>query len=109
MPADRQLAHMVFFSLNDKSEEKKSALVASCDEYLTGHEGTVYYSAGVRVEELQRDVNDREFDVALHVIFKNKAAHDKYQQHERHLKFIETNRANWAKVRVFDSFETSKK
>jgi len=109
MAADRQLAHMVFFTLKDKSDERKAALVASCDEFLTRHDGTVYFSAGVRVEELQRDVNDHEFDVGLHVVFENKAAHDKYQEHERHLEFIEKNRENWAQVRVFDSYLTSKK
>jgi hypothetical protein len=37
-------------------------------------------------------------------VFKDKAAHDKYQTHERHLKFIEENKALWGKVRVFDSY-----
>ena len=48
-------------------------------------------------------MNDRDFDVALHVVFKDKAAHDEYQKTARHLKFIEENQANWKKVRVFDS------
>jgi hypothetical protein len=53
---------------------------------------------------MQRDVNDRDFDVALHVVFRNRAAHDKYQTHPRHLKFIEEAKALWKKVRVFDSY-----
>ena len=36
----------------------------------------------------QREVNDQDFEVALHVVFTNKEAHDKYQTHERHLQFI---------------------
>jgi hypothetical protein len=32
------------------------------------------------------------------------AAHDKYQDHERHKKFIDENKGNWDKVRVFDSW-----
>ena len=59
---------------------------------------------GVLAEEFQRDVNDRDFDVALNLVFENKAAHDKYQEHPRHTKFIEENRDTWAKVRVFDSY-----
>ena len=39
-----------------------------------------------------------------HLVFVNKAAHDKYQEHPRHLKFIEENKENWEKVRVFDSY-----
>jgi hypothetical protein len=42
--------------------------------------------------------------VALHIIFKDKAAHDRYQDHPRHKQFIEENQANWKKVRVFDSY-----
>ena len=49
-------------------------------------------------------MNDRDFDVALHLVFKNKAAHDKYSTAERHMKFIEETKANWKKVRVFDSY-----
>jgi hypothetical protein len=98
------LAHMVYFSLEDRSGEAIEKLVASCNELLSGHEGTVYFSVGVLAEDLDRDVNDRDFDVALHLVFENKAAHDTYQTHPRHLKFIEENRPGLKKVRVFDSY-----
>ena len=48
-------------------------------------------------------VNDRDFDVALHVVFDTPANQDIYQTAPMHLKFIEEEKANWAKVRVFDS------
>lgn len=99
-----QLAHMVFFQLNEDSDAAKQKLVAACDKYLSEHEGTVYYSAGVLAEDLDREVNVRDFHVALHLVFENKAAHDKYQTHPRHLKFIEENKADWKGVRVFDSY-----
>ena len=51
-----------------------------------------------------RPVNDKDFDVALNLVFRNKAAHDTYQSHARHQKFIEKCQANWDKVRVFDSY-----
>ncbi|MCA9162708.1 MAG: Dabb family protein [Planctomycetales bacterium] len=95
---------MVFFQLNDDSDAAKQKLVAACDKYLSDHEGTVYYSAGVLAEDLDREVNVRDFHVALHLVFENKAAHDKYQTHPRHLKFIEENKADWKGVRVFDSY-----
>lgn len=101
---EKALAHMVFFKLKDNSDAAKQKLVAACEKYLSDHEGTIYFSAGVRAEDFKRSVNDLEFDVALHVVFCNKAAHDKYQTHPRHLKFIEENKANWAGVRVFDSY-----
>jgi hypothetical protein len=104
MAADSQLAHMVYFKLKDSSEASRSKLVAACKKYLSRHEGTVYFSVGVVAEDLAREVNDRDFDVALHVVFENKEAHDQYQTHERHVKFIEENKDTWAKVRVFDSY-----
>ncbi len=98
------VAHMVFFELKDSSRAAQDALVAACEKHLSGHDGTVYFSAGTIAEEFTREVNDRAFQVALHVVFKDKAAHDAYQKHARHLKFIEECQANWKKVRVFDSY-----
>ena len=103
------LAHDVYFSLNDASDGAKTALVAACKQYLTGHEGEVSFSAGVLAAELNRPVNDRDFDVALHIVFASKAAHDKYQDAARHKQFIEENQKNWKKVRVFDSLVESAK
>lgn len=104
-----QLGHMVFFELKESSDAAKQKLVAACDKYLDEHEGTVYYSAGVLAEDLNRDVNDMNFHVALHLVFADRAAHDKYQTHPRHLKFIEENKDSWKSVRVFDSYIKAKK
>ena len=97
------LAHDVYFSLKDNSPQAQKRLIAACQKYLSGHPGTVWFAAGPRAAELKREVNDLDFDVALHVVFKNDAAHQQYQKAERHLKFIEENKDNWKKVRVFDS------
>jgi hypothetical protein len=94
---------MVYFKVTDQVDDAAVKLVAGCKKYLSGHEGTVYFSAGIRAKDMQRDVNDRDFDVALHLVFKDKAAHDKYQTHPRHLQFIEKNKTLWTSVRVFDS------
>jgi hypothetical protein len=98
------VAHSVYFSLQDNSEEAKEKLVAAAKKYLCDHPGTVFFAVGVLVPELDRPVNDRDFDVALHVVFTNKTAHDQYQKAEKHLSFIAKNKANWKKVRVFDSY-----
>ena len=102
--AEPQMAHMVFFKLKDRSGGAKERLVAACNKHLSGHEGVVYYSAGVIASDMKRDVNDREFDVSLHLVFANKAAYDKYHKHPRHLKFIEEQKESWKGVRVFDSY-----
>jgi hypothetical protein len=98
------LSHDVFFTLKDNSPAAKKKLVDACKKYLSGHEGEVFFSAGTLVESLKREVNDVGFDVGLHIVFKDMAAHDKYQDHPRHLEFIKENKDNWKKVRVFDSY-----
>jgi hypothetical protein len=97
------LAHNVYFTLHDSSPATRAKLVQACRKYLTGHPGTIFFAAGVREESLQRPVNDRTFDVGLHIIFATKVDHDAYQVHPRHEHFIEENKADWKQVRVFDS------
>ncbi len=97
------LAHNVYFTLKDKSETARKALVAACQKYLTGHPGTLFFACGTLAEELDRPVNVRDFDVALHVVFESKAAHDAYQEAPRHVQFVEEQKPGWEKVRVFDS------
>jgi quinol monooxygenase YgiN len=97
------LGHMVFFELEDASDAAVAKLVAACHEYLSGHEGTLHFSVGVRAKDLVRDVNQTDYHVALHLVFESRAAHDAYQSAPRHHQFIEENRANWKSVEVYDS------
>jgi opacity protein-like surface antigen len=106
--AEPQLAHMVYFTLASDTPENQEKLVAGCEKYLSGHDGTVYFSVGTLAKDLKRDVNDQGFHVALNIVFENKTAYDKYAPHARHLKFIEENKALWSKVRVFDSYVSAK-
>ena len=98
------IAHMVYFKLKDNSGASRAKLVAACKLYLSNHEGAISFATGTLAGDFNREVNDRDFDVSLHMVFANKTAHDKYQEHPRHLKFIAENRDNWEKVRVFDSY-----
>lgn len=97
------LAHDVYFELVDASAAARQRLVDSCYEQLAPIAGVVYFAAGDRDEGLAREVNDQGFHVALHVYFKDRAAHDAYQDAPAHLAFIEANKDNWKSVRVFDS------
>jgi hypothetical protein len=104
--AEPQLAHMVFFALKDHSKESRDKFIESCEKYLSEHEGTVYFSVGTIAEDkdVQEPVSVKDFDVALHVVFENKAAKAKYLVSERHKQFVDENREFFAGVRVFDSF-----
>ncbi len=97
------LAHNVYFALKDSSPAARQRLLAACKKYLSGHPGTVFFAAGGLAEELKREVNDRDFDVGLHIVFTDQAAHDRYQDAPAHHQFIAENKDNWKKVRVFDS------
>jgi hypothetical protein len=107
--AEPQLAHMVFFTLASDTPENQQKLIDGAEKHLSGHDGVVYFSVGALAKDLKREVNDREFQVALHLVFENKAAYEKYAPHPRHNKFIEENKALWSKVRVFDSYVNTKK
>ena len=97
------LGHMVYFTLKDRAPDKVEALVAACRKFLTGHPGTTFFAVGTLVPDLTRPVNQTDFDVALQVVFESREAHDAYQVAPKHVQFIEENKANWAKVRVFDA------
>ncbi len=96
------LSHDVYFTLKDKKDTQK--LIDACNKYLSGHSGEVFFAAGPRADELKREVNDQDFDVGLHIVFKDMASHDKYQDAPRHKQFIDENKGDWARVRVFDSY-----
>ncbi len=97
------LAHNVFFTLADKSAANRDKLIAGCKKYLADHPGAVFFGCGVVAEELNRDVNDRDFDVALHIVFADAASQDRYQVAPRHLAFVAECKHLWSRVRVFDS------
>jgi hypothetical protein len=101
--AEPKLAHVVYFTLKDHSPPAIQRQLDACKNYLTDHPGVNFFAAGTRTAGLEREVNDKDFHVALHVVFKNRAAHDQYQTAPRHVKFIEESKPNWALVRVFDA------
>lgn len=97
------LAHNVYFTLKDRSQARIDELVLACNAYLTGHPGTTFFFAGILEPDLARPVNDRGFDVALVIVFEDRAAHDVYQTAPRHDQFIAEQKDNWEQVRVFDA------
>jgi Stress responsive A/B Barrel Domain len=100
---DRLLAHNVFFTLHDSSPQAAQRLLGACRKYLAPHAGIVFFACGSRAAALRREVNDLDFDVGLHIVFTDQAAHDAYQETATHNQFIAENKHNWRKVRVFDS------
>ena len=98
-----KLAHNVYFSLKEPTDANRRALIQACKTYLTDHPGTLFFGVGTLEPELARPVNQRDFDVSLHMVFASRADHDVYQDAPRHQQFVDENKPNWATVRVFDS------
>jgi hypothetical protein len=97
------LAHMVFITLKQSTPANRRQLIEACKKYLSDQAGVVYFSVGILSEDYRRDINDRNFDVSLHLVFADHAAHDAYQLDPRHLQFVAEQKPTWASVRVFDS------
>lgn len=102
------LAHMVYFTLKENTPENREKLVSLCHKHLSDHEGTVFYAAGTRGEEFDREVNARDFDVSLNLVFTGKEAHDAYQISEKHLKFVAEIAEDVKEVKVYDSYVMKK-
>lgn len=97
------LAHNVYFQLNESTPAHRQALIAAARKYLTVQSGIIFFAVGELAEQLARPVNDREWDVGLHIVFADQAAHDAYQEDASHEQFIAEQKHNWKRVRVFDS------
>jgi hypothetical protein len=101
--AEPTIVHNVYFSLKEDSAKAKADMVSACKKHLSKHSGEVFFAAGPLAEERKLKSNDRDFDVALVIVFKTKADLDAFDKSERHRQFVKENRENWKKVRVFDA------
>jgi hypothetical protein len=102
------LAHTVYFTLTDASPAACCKLVEACKRDLSSHPGTVFFAAGTRATDIDWSVSDRDFDVVLHLVFRDRATHDAYQESKQHQRFLEEHESNWSQIRVFDAnVETS--
>ena len=101
-PNEAMIAHNVFFKLHDGSEAARAKLVQACKTYLTGHPGLVFFAAGTIEPDLGRPVNDRDFDVSLHLVFETESTTPTRSPRGTTTSSTRT-RPSWAKVRVFDS------
>jgi hypothetical protein len=97
------ISHDVYFTLIDNSAEARATLLAACRKYLTDHPDQISFACGTRAEGFARPVNDRDWDVSLHIVFTDKEAHDRYQDSARHHQFVAESQPNWVRARVFDT------
>ncbi len=100
----KYFAHMVFFQLLDLSDPAVDAFLDYCVRYLSGHDGQVHFSLGLRAVNIHRDVSDSSFDVAMHIVFKNRGKYDDYAASQQHADFITDTAGMSTGRRVSDSY-----
>ena len=102
MPQQTGFFHNVFFWLRDGAEAADASRLADgCTAYLTGIPGVLRLTVGAPAGT-DRGVVDNSYGVALLLEFANAAAHDVYQAHPDHLRFIEECSHFWSRVQVYD-------
>ena len=94
-------SHVVIFWTDPANPAAAGELVAGAQKYLEPILGTVKFHVGKMVGS-PRPVVEQTYQVALNIIFTDKAAQDTYQTHPLHLEFIAQCSKLWKKVTVYD-------
>jgi hypothetical protein len=77
-------------------------MVDDCHAYLADLPGIVFYAAGT-CSDVERSSSDPDYDVALHVVFRDRAALDAYMTAPKHVAFMNKHGDNWKDIHAFDS------
>ena len=108
MAQEATFLHMVYFWLREGGTSEDAAeLAQGCRTYLPSIPGVLRLEVGFPAGT-PRDVVDNSYGVALLVEFADSAAHEVYQEHPEHYRFIEQCSSLWSKVQVYDSIVASK-
>jgi hypothetical protein len=95
--------HSVYFWLREGgTQEDANRLAEGCRKYLTGIPGVERIEIGFPAGT-QRAVVDNSYGVALLIQFADAAAHDLYQDHPDHHRFIEACQSLWSRVQIYDA------
>lgn len=96
--------HTVYFWLtNPGSDDDRQALRAGLETLKSiTHFEALYIG---KPAETRRPVIDHSYDWSLTYIFRDKAAHDAYQEDPVHEKFVADCARYWNRVQVYDAVE----
>ena len=96
------IAHNVYFTLHENSPAAVRAMIEDCHRHLAPLPGIVFYAAGTPLDA-DPSSSDGGYDVALNVVFQDRAALDAYMTAPEHVELIERHQSNWKDVQAFDS------
>ena len=95
-------SHVVIFWTKADRPEAVEELLAGAEKYLRPCPGVLHYHCGQMVGS-HRDVVDQSYQVALNLVFEDKATQDAYQGHPLHVEFVEkVFKPNCERVVVYD-------
>jgi len=81
-------SHVVIFWTDTKRPGGADELLAGVNRYLKNIPGILHFHAG-KMAPSHRAVVDQSYQVALNLVFPDKATQDEYQMHPQHLEFVE--------------------
>ena len=81
-------SHVVIFWTKPGIADAADQLLAGMEQYLRPIPGALSFHIG-RMVPSHRPVVDQTYQVALNLVFPDKAAQDAYQVHPSHLEFVE--------------------
>jgi len=81
-------SHIVVFWTNPAYLGAVDELLAGANQFLKDIPGVLHFHAG-KMAPSPRPVVEQSYQVALNLIFRDKAAMDAYQVHRRHTEFVD--------------------
>lgn len=83
--------HSTYFKLEmGSSEAIRKAYMETCRAFLSGSQGMMSFWVGEIAEDMNREVNDKDFHIAMNQMFESEAMFDIYNGHDpRHEQFVE--------------------
>ena len=81
-------SHVVIFWTQPDVPNATEQLLAGAEKYLKPCPGVLHYHCG-QMAGSHRDVVDQSYQVALNLVFEDKATQDAYQTHPMHMEFVE--------------------
>ncbi|MGC4022921.1 MAG: Dabb family protein [Cyclobacteriaceae bacterium] len=103
MEKSGSLIHHVFFWLKNPASKEDFQKLIEGIKTLQQIESLQEFVIGVPAQTPKRPVIDESYSISLFTRFKDVAAHNVYQDHPIHKKFVEAYSPLWNKVQVYDS------
>jgi hypothetical protein len=95
-------SHIVIFWTNPANPSAADELIQGAKKYLQNIPGVLHFHIG-KMSPSERPVVDQTYQVALNLVFPDKATEASYQAHPSHVEFVEkVFKPNCTRVVIYD-------